>query len=65
MFHIKTKAAWLLLFLTLFSGVFVSCKKEKKDNTPLLILLALMLSKKEDCENKSGFVICIPPGLRQ
>ena len=40
-------------------------KKEKDDNTLLLLLAAAVLGTNPGCQNQSGLVICIPPGLRQ
>ena len=59
----KRSLAILLAILLTFSV----CKK-KKDNKSGLFLLGLLYlqqSNTSDCENKTGLVICIPPGLRQ
>ncbi|MBX7058781.1 MAG: hypothetical protein K1X75_12010 [Leptospirales bacterium] len=39
-------------------------QKEEDDNTSLLLLLGAYLLSQAQCQNQSGLVICIPPGLR-
>ncbi len=41
-------------------------KDDKDDNTALwLLAAAALLGGSSGCQNQSGLVICIPPGLRQ
>ncbi|MDH5657628.1 MAG: hypothetical protein OEZ34_17060 [Spirochaetia bacterium] len=55
----------ILFLISLIS--FQNCKKEKDQGDMQLGFLSLFLlsaSNTNDCQNSSGFVICIPPGLR-
>lgn len=56
-------------FVLLFSAVlaFGSCslfETADEDQTGLFVLLAAALTSSSGCQNNSGLVICIPPGLR-
>ena len=70
MIRILQNSAGFLLALVLFSGIS-ECNRDKKDerrDDTLLWLGVLSLSQNEssagDCKNKTGFVVCIPPGFR-
>jgi len=57
---------FVLSLVVVSSLISVSCKKNKEDNSLLYIFGSSLLNQPSStCENKSGFVICIPPGLRQ
>jgi len=63
---IFTKKLFLVCSIILVLFAF-SCKKKKEDKSLLLLFGTLLLQQNAstECENKTGFVICIPPGLRQ
>lgn len=60
----------LLSGLLLFAAgncTLLGLAEEEDDDTDLLNLLALFFiaNQSAGCQNTSGLVICIPPGLRQ
>ncbi|MCR9145033.1 MAG: hypothetical protein NXI24_22535 [bacterium] len=55
------------LLLGASNCALLGLEEEEDDNTGLLSLLALFViaNQNQGCQNTSGLVICIPPGLRQ
>lgn len=39
--------------------------QEDDNNNGILLVLAALAARSSGCQNNSGLVICIPPGLRQ
>ncbi len=59
-------AALVLLLLVTGCSVLDKLRGKKDDNDNMaLLLLAAVLGQSGGCQNQSGLVICIPPGLRQ
>lgn len=63
------KSTWALIAAI---ALITSCNaldklrgKKDDDNNIALLLLAAVLGQGQACQNQSGLVICIPPGLRQ
>ncbi len=71
MSHFLKKLVLLVLagWLVLAAGncALLGLEDEDDDNTDLLNLLALFViaNQNQGCQNTSGLVICIPPGLRR